>query len=588
MFFACLLAIGFSFLFFFIIFTMLASLGSQSSKKSGAKANSVLNLTLKGEITDRTYDNPFRNLSPMSALTGAISSEPTIGLYDLKNVIKYAKTDDHIKGIYLNIDEAEGGPANMFDLADALEDFKKSGKFIYAYSKESPELNVMLNNIADKYFVNPVGGIEFDGFGTEMEYYKNLMDKLGVEYKVFYVGEYKSATESFRRTDMSPEDKIQRTELLKDIYTEYMTRLAKYTGSTFDQLKSIQDNLSIIKPEDIVANKLADGLKYEDEVKNEIKTKLGYKKDEDLNLISYKDYEENNKDKINKSGENKIALVFAEGTIDDSKEDEGTIGGEAYVKMLQKIEQDKDIKALVLRVSSPGGSAFASEQILHQIQNIKKRIPVVVSMGNYAASGGYYISCAADKIIAEPNTITGSIGIFGMIPNIRKTLNTKVGVTFDGVKTNDHANYMTLTNDWDEVEMNAVQKSVEHGYSIFLNRVATGRKMDTAAVNKIARGRVWTGQDALNIGLVDELGNLNTAIKKAEELAKLKSSSVVTYPKSKTMIESLMNQFSGENESEEAKLFKTLTPLLIKQKNEERLNAVNTLQYLMPFEFKLK
>ncbi|HNF50043.1 MAG TPA: S49 family peptidase, partial [Chitinophagales bacterium] len=186
------------------------------------------------------------------------------------------------------------------------------------------------------------------------------------------------------------------------------------------------------------------------------------------------------------------------------------------------------------------------------------------------------------------NTITGSIGIFGMIPNIRKTLNTKVGVTFDGVKTNDHANYMTLTNDWDEVEMNAVQKSVEHGYSIFLNRVATGRKMDTAAVNKIARGRVWTGQDALNIGLVDELGNLNTAIKKAEELAKLKSSSVVTYPKSKTMIESLMNQFSGENESEEAKLFKTLTPLLIKQKNEERLNAVNTLQYLMPFEFKLK
>ena len=192
-------------------------------------------------------------------------------------------------------------------------------------------------------------------------------------------------------------------------------------------------------------------------------------------MISYKDYEENNKDKINKSGENKIALVFAEGTIDDSKEDEGTIGGEAYVKMLQKIEQDKDIKALVLRVSSPGGSAFASEQILHQIQNIKKRIPVVVSMGNYAASGGYYISCAADKIIAEPNTITGSIGIFGMIPNIRKTLNTKVGVTFDGVKTNDHANYMTLTNDWDEVEMNAVQKSVEHGYSIFLNRVATGR-----------------------------------------------------------------------------------------------------------------
>lgn len=588
MFFACLLAIGFSFFFFFIIFTMLASLGSKSDKKAGIKANSVLNLTLKGEITDRTYDNPFRNLSPMSAVTGAISSEPTIGLYDLKNLLKFAKTDKDIKGIYLNIDEASGGPANLFDLADALEDFKKSGKFIYAYSNSSPEFNVLLNNIADKYYVNPVGGIDFDGFGTEMEYYKNLMDKLDVEFKVFYVGEYKSATESYRRTDMSPEDKIQRNEMLHDIYTEYMTRLAKYTGSTFEQLKAVQDNLSIIKPEDIVTNKLADGLKYEDEVKNEIKSKLGYKKDEDLNLISYKDYEESNKDKINKEGENKIALVFAEGTIDDSKEDEGTIGGEAYVKMLQKIEQDKDIKALVLRVSSPGGSAFASEQILHQIQNIKKRIPVVVSMGNYAASGGYYISCAADKIIAEPNTITGSIGIFGMIPDIRKTLNNKVGITFDGVKTNEHANYMTVTNDWDETEINAVQKSVENGYAIFLNRVATGRKMDTAAVNKIARGRVWTGQDAVSIGLVDELGSLDLAIKKAEELAKLKSSSVVTYPKSKTMIESLMNQFSGENESEEAKLFKTLTPLLIKQKNEERLNAVNTLQYLMPFEFKLK
>ncbi len=585
-FFACLFAFGFAIFIFIFVFVGGLMSGGKSTPK--VEANSVLNLTLKGEITDRAYSNPFRNLSPTSAMMGSISDQSTIGLFELKEVLKYAKTDDHIKGIYLNLDKVQGPPATMFDLRQSLEDFKLSKKFIYAYSNTTPEMNLMINSVADKFYINPLGDCEFDGFAMQMDYYKGLMDKLGVEYKVFYVGEYKSATESFRRTDMSPEDKLQRGELLNDISNDFLSNIQKSTKISIDSLKNMQNNLSVMTASEAVKYGLASGLKYADEVEEEIKAKLGYKKSDDLKMISYAKYNETVKAKIKTNSSNKIAVIYAEGEINDSKEDEGVIGGEAFIKIIQSIAKDDAIKGVVLRVNSPGGSAFASEQIYHEMKKLKAKKPVVVSMGDYAASGGYYISANADKIIAQPNTITGSIGIFGLIPNIRKAMNEKVGVTFDEVKTAEHANFFNLINDWDQLELSRVQQHVEDGYNIFLDRVATGRKMDTAAVNKIARGRVWTGQDAVAIGLVDELGGMDVALKNVKALAKIKDASIVTYPKDKTIAESIMSSFFSDEKDEQVKMLKNITPALLYMKQLERIQSLGIYQYKMPYNMNIR
>ena len=585
-FFACLLAFGF--LFFFVFVVLIGGLLSSGDKIPKAEANTILNLTLKGEITDRSYNNPFRNLSPMAALSGSISDASTIGLTDLKEVLNYAKTDEHIKGVYLNLDEVQGSPATMFDLRKALEDFKTSKKLVYAYSNASPEINLMLNTTADKFYINPVGGCDFDGFAMQMDYLKGLMDKLGIDFKVFYVGEYKSATESFRRADMSPEDRLQRMELLNDISGDYLAQLSASTKIPVESLKSMQNQLTVMDADQAVKNGLANGLKYDDEVKDELKSKLGYKKSDQLKMISYNDYKTSIKNKLQKTNDHKIAVVYAEGEINDGKSDDGVIGGEPYVKLIQKLTEDKEVKGVVLRVNSPGGSAFASEQIHHALLKLKAKKPLVVSMGDYAASGGYYISAPADKIFAQPNTITGSIGIFGLVPNFRKALNEKVGITFDEVKTAEHANFFNMINDWDELESSSVQRQLEKGYAIFLDRVSKGRKLDTATVNKIARGRVWTGQDALKIGLVDELGGLESAINEVKKLAKLKDAEVASYPKEKTVMESLMSDFMGEKEDAQSKLLKNATAQFIYFKHLERLQLLGIYQYRLPFDMKVR
>jgi protease-4 len=585
-FFACLFALGVGLFLFFIVF--IGGLMSGGKKAPKAEANSVLNLTLKGEITDRAYNNPFRNISAMSALSGSISDESTTGLFELKQVLKYAKTDDHIKGIYLNLDKVQGAPSTMFDLRKSLEDFKTSGKFIYAYSNSTPEFNLLINTVADKFYLNPLGDCEFNGFAMQMDYFKGLLDKLGIEFKIFYVGEFKSATESLRRTDMSPEDRAQRGELLNDISRDYLLDLQKSTKISIDSLKNMQNNLTVMDASDAVKYGLASGVKYEDEVMDEMKAKLGYKKSDDLKLISYNKYNELVKSKMTSNKSNKIAVIFAEGEINDGKEDEGVVGGEAYVKMIQKIAKDDDIKGVVLRVNSPGGSAFASEQIYHELKKLKLKKPLVVSMGDYAASGGYYIAANADKIIAQPNTITGSIGIFGMIPNIRKAMNEKVGVTFDEVKTAEHANFFNLINDWDDLETSKVQKQLEKGYSIFLDRVSSGRKMDTAAVNKVARGRVWTGQDAVKIGLVDEIGGMELALTRVKELAKIKEADIVTYPKEKTLAESIISSFFGEEKNEEVKMLKNITPAFLYMKQLERIQSLGVYQYKIPYNMSIR
>ncbi len=587
-FFACLFAFGVAFFIFFVfIIGGIINSGSEEKEVTKIEPNSILNLTLKGEITDRPYNNPFRNLNAMSAFSGSISDEPTIGLMELKQALKYAKTDDHIKGVYLNFDKVELKPATLFDLAETLEDFKKSGKLLYAYSNSISEKNMLLHTTANKFYINPLGECEFDGVALQREYMKGLFDKLGIEFKVFYVGEYKSATEGMRRTDMSPEDRYQSTEILNDISDSYLTLLSKNRKIPVNTLKSLQDNLSVIASDEAVNYGLADATKYEDEVMDEIKSKLGYKKTDAIKMVSYHQYNDFVKTKIKNNGANKIAIVYAEGEINDSKEDEGTVGGEAYVKIIRDLQKDDKIKGVVLRINSPGGSAFASEQIYHELKKLKTTKPIVVSMGDYAASGGYYIAAISDKIIAQPNTLTGSIGIFGMVPNVRKALNDKLGITFDEVVTAKHANFFNLTNDWDEVESTKIQNMLEKGYAIFLDRVANGRKTDTSSINKIARGRVWTGQDAKQIGLVDELGGIDLAIQRVKELAKIKDASIENFPKEKTMIESIMKTISGK-EDDETVMMKNISPeqLFLLQLN--RIKSLGTLQYKMAYDISIQ
>lgn len=541
------------FIAFFLLFIFFMGMGLSGSDEGVKKvdANSILHLTLSGSLPDVAIDNPFGSIDPFS---GSLISEKEMGLFELKKILTHAEKDDKIKGILLNTDNLQAGMANGMDLRAALEKFKKSGKFIYAYSNYSSEQSVLLNSVADKYYLNPFGGAEFNGFGLELMYFTGLLEKLNIKPMIFYAGEFKSATEPFRLKAMSPENRLQYTQLLDVMYSNYLSKLSFSRKISVDSLKTMAANLSIIKAEDALKAKLVDGLKYEDEVLDELRKKLGYKKDDALKLVNVNDYAHSfDPKKDDGKSKNKIAVIYAEGNIVDGDGEGGDIASTPYLKMLRKIRNDKDIKAIVLRVNSPGGSAFASEVILRELKLIHKNIPVVVSMGDYAASGGYYISTAADKIFAEPTTLTGSIGVFGMLFNISGALENKLGITTDRVKTAPYADFGTGTREWDEKEKAAITSSIQFTYSTFLKHVADNRKMSIAQVDSVARGRVWTGKDALGIGLVDALGNLEDAINEAKRLAKIEEFVPVSYPEQKSFMDQIMEKISGKSEDETAK-----------------------------------
>lgn len=550
------------------------------------KDNTVVVLDLKGEISERRNEsgNPADVL--MEALYGA---KEGYGLNEIVSAIKKAKNNDKVKGIYLKPEGLSCGIATVQEIREALVDFKKSGKFIVAYSDAYTQGEYYLSSVADKVMLNPLGSITWKGLSASPMFYKGTLDKIGVEMQIFKVGTYKSAVEPFIQTQMSDANKEQVSVFLNSIWGEITTTVSQSRKISVDSLNMLADNMvGLGLAQNSIDSRLADTLIYKSDVEDYLAEKVGVKK-EDMRYLKVSDMRKvKNKTVKDKSG-NIVAVYYAVGGITDSNSGmmsgEEIVGGKV-VKDLNKLRDDKDIKAVVLRVNSPGGSAFASEQIWNAVRQLKEKKPVIVSMGDYAASGGYYISCLADTIVAQPTTLTGSIGIFGMLPNF-KGLTDKVGLTFDVVKTNEHADFATNSSKpLTESEKKFIQERINEGYELFLKRCYEGRGMTKEELAKIAEGRVWTGQTAKELGLVDELGGIERAIEIASQKAGIESYTVMSYPKQEDWFDSLFNKNIG---SAKAKLLKAEMGDMYKHYEhiKELLDRVE-IQARMPFEYNIK
>ncbi|MBO6017944.1 MAG: signal peptide peptidase SppA [Prevotella sp.] len=529
-----------SFILFMISLVGIIASGNQVTK---AEDNSVFVLKLNGVVQERGEED-----SPLSAVLGQVDME-VMGLDDIIASIKKAKAEDNIKGIYI-----EGGvssfdsPATAQQVRDALKDFRKSGKWIVAYADQYLQANYYVVSVADKVYMNKTGILDFKGMGGKNEYMKGLYDKLGIKYQVAKVGKYKSYVERNTLTGMSDYDREQREAYTKGIWMHWLKDIAESRKVSVEQLDQLANDsiMGLADAKDYVKAKLVDRLMYPDEINKEIKKRLKIDEDDDINQLTLLDIK--NMPSKEKDKGDEIAVYYAYGSIVDNDatglfSTEHSIVGSTTVEDLNKLAKDDDVKAVVLRVNSGGGSANASEQIWHAIKKLKEKKPVVVSMGGAAASGGYMISAAANYIFAEPTTITGSIGIFGLIPNFSGLVTDKLGITFDGVKTNKYTDYeeQLVLGKENSQEMQYMQRYVDRGYINFLDIVADGRKMKRDEVDAIAQGRVWLAKDALSIKLVDQLGSLDDAIKKAAELAKVEQYHSAPYPAPASWIEQLLN-----------------------------------------------
>ena len=533
---------AFSVLALVIFFGVIGVIASSSEKEVTLEANTLLHLDLNGRtLVERTSEDD----QLFSSFLDPFGGESTAGLVNLKKAIGEAKTNDNIKGIYLNAGLVGAGQAGLLELREALVDFKTSGKFIIAYDEAYSEGGYFLASVADELYLNPLGGIDFNGFSSEGIFLKGFFEKVGIKPEVFRVGEFKSAVEPFILDKMSPENRLQTQYFLDDINRQAIELIATSRGIAKDSLLRINNQMLVRKPKDAVTYKLATALKYEDEVHSLLKKKLGLKEDDVLTTINATDLGSMAKSK-NITSSNRIAVILAEGDIVDGNV-EGAISSEKFAKEIRKARKDENIKAIVLRVNSPGGSILASDVIWREMSEAKKVKPVIVSMGEVAASGGYYISAPADTIVAQPNTITGSIGIFGILFNVQELVNDKLGVTTDVVSTGELSDFGNMARPLTEVERTILQSGVEDGYETFIARVAEGRGMHPDSVRKVASGRVWTGTQAKARGLVDVLGGLDTAIGIAA--AKIKAGDdyrVVYYPETKPWFEELMMTFSDQ------------------------------------------
>jgi protease-4 len=458
--------------------------------------------------------------------------------------IKKAKTDANIKGIFLDESYMLSGQGTTEEIRNALIDFKKSGKFIVAYAEVYTKGFYYLASVADKVYINPKGIFEFDGFSSQVTFLKGALDKLGIEAQVIKVGTFKSAVEPLVLTKMSDANRLQVTSYLGSLYDHFLSGISKSRGINKDSLFNYANEMRIKQPEDALKYKLVDGLKYKDELIAELKSRLDVKAKNDIKSVELSEYTKSTSDDTKQVSTNRIAVIYASGDIASGDGDDNSIGSETTSKALRKVRLDDKIKAVVLRVNSPGGSSLASDVIWREVMLTKKVKPIIVSMGDVAASGGYYISCAADSIFAEPNTITGSIGIFAILPNMQKLFNDKLGVTFDGVKTGQYADLGNTSRPLTPAEKAILQNQINRGYDDFTKAVAAGRHKTQAYINSIGQGRVWTGAQALKIGLVDRLGNIDDAVKSAAKKAKLKDYRLVAYPEQKSVLDKLGQSFS--------------------------------------------
>jgi protease-4 len=565
-----------------IIGAVKSSMGDAMKKGDDETAVSsggpVLKIAISGELNDREKEDPLAEFRKYSKF----GNEEASGLNALIKKIERASKDEKIKGIYLQVSGLSAGYASVTELRNALVDFKKSGKFIYAYSENFSQKDYFLASSASKIFLHPQGGMDFKGLSMTIMFYKKMFEKIGMEMQIFRHGKFKSAIEPFMLDKMSQANRLQSETFLNAIWNTMLEGISKERGISIDKLNEIANGLMVPDPQDAVDQKLIDGLAYEDEFMADLKKTAGLDPKAKTIFTDVSKYRANATGK----GPDKIAVIYAIGGIKSGEGDDEEIGSERIAKAIRAARLDENVKAIVLRVNSPGGSALASDVIWRETKLAGEKKPFVVSMGNYAASGGYYISCAAHRIFAQPNTITGSIGVFGMLPNFQKVFEEKLGITIDTVNTNQ---YSTLGNGFipmNEKERNYIQKSVEQVYDVFTSRVAEGRKMKQSDVDSIGQGRVWSGIDATKIGLVDEIGGLNDAIAYAAKKAGLKDYRLTELPRLKNPFEEFFGKM--ETETEEKMMHKNLGEAYIYLKQIKEIMNLKGVQARQPFELQIQ
>ncbi|AGA79022.1 signal peptide peptidase SppA [Echinicola vietnamensis] len=564
----------------FILFAGLITL-STAEEKVTISDNTVLHINLENIVlVERTSEDNI-DLSSF----GPIPAAYKIGLANVKKAIRTAKENNNIKGIYLQAGTVMANPAVLTELRNELIDFSESGKFIVSYSELYSEGGYFLSSAASEIYLNPMGGLEFNGLSSEILFFKGMLEKLEIEPVIFRVGEFKSAVEPFILDQMSDANRLQTESFLGDMNDYMIRQIAESRSLTFDTLKKANDQMLVREPQDAADLGLVDGIWYDDQVKDLLREKLGLEADAEITTINISGINKTAKTK-NLTASNRIAVIVAEGEIVSGKV-EGTISSEIFAQEIKKARMDDDIKAIVLRVNSPGGSVLASEVIWREMNEAKKVKPVIASMSSLAASGGYYISTPADTIVAQPNTITGSIGIFGMWFNAEGLLNNKLGITTDVAKTGEFSDFMNPTRQLSEVEKNIIQKQIEDGYDTFITRVADGRKMSKEAVMEVASGRVWSGRQAKENGLVDILGGLDDAIQIAANKADVgEDYRVLYYPKQKTILEQIMTELGTDIEARYMNYrFGNSYRLLEKIENIQQMKGINA---RLPFDIKVK
>ncbi len=566
----------------FISLLLISNMLSSSDGETQVRKDSIFMLELSGTLAERSQE------SLSDYILG--ESYSTYGLDDILSCIKKAKENENIKGIYIKATLLTASYGSLEEIRQALIDFKESGKFIVAYSDNYTQGLYYLSSVADKVLLNPQGILEWRGLASTPMYLKNLLDKVGIEMQVFKVGTYKSAVEPYISTEMSPANREQINVYLTSTWEQIKNDVAQSRGISMETLNEVANQmLTSYSAEESVKCGLVDTLIYKNDVKTYLKAMAGLAEEDSLPLVGLEEMIRTQKNTLKENSENIVAVYYAYGEIDNlvssSTSQEG-IHSQKVIKELQNLKDNKRVKAVVLRVNSPGGSAFGAEQIWYAISELKKEKPVIISMGDYAASGGYYISCNADCIVAEPTTLTGSIGIFGIIPNAQG-LTKKIGIDFDGVKTNSYADFGMLTRPLNEGEKELIQHYINRGYDLFLTRCSQGRGIDKEELDKMAQGRIWSGSCAKELGLVDELGGIEKALEMAAAKAGLETYSVRNYPAKRGMIEELVSSFMNGSirsnllEKEMGEFYQPFNIL-------RNLNQCDHIQARLPFELNIR
>jgi protease-4 len=571
-----------SFFVIILIISIVVVSSSSDTQVKEIKENTILKIKLNGPITDRGSDEiDIENILNQT--------DGKIGLNNILSSIEKAKYDDRIKGIYLNIESLSASTASLEEIRNKLKEFKDStDKFIISYGEMYGQSAYYVSSVADEIYLHPQGILELKGLAYQGMFFKNTLEKLEIEAQIIRHGKFKSAVEPFILEKMSESNRIQVSKFLSSLWFDLTKGISKSRNIAQKEINTIAQNLLIQKAEQAIEYKLVDKLLYKDELIDSLKSKLNIEKDKDINLVSINKY----KDVVVKSKEkeytkNKVAVIYASGEINGGEGSNESIGSESLSKTIRKARKDKNIKAIVLRVNSPGGSALASETILREMALAKKEKPIVVSMGDVAASGGYYIACQADTIVASPTTITGSIGVFGVLMNAKEMMNNKLGVNIDTVKTNKHADLGSIFRPLTSVERQIIQNSVENVYDTFISRVSEGRNLTKEYVDSIGQGRVWTGRDALELGLVDVLGGLEQAIEISTKMANLKDFRIVNLPKQKDPIEILIEDLMS-GKLKKAVVKNELGEFYNTYHNLKSIKSMDEIQMRMPQTFKIR